>query len=128
MEAYYHSEKGENSNELIKSVCYSADPIKTLENGGGRLNWDKKNMEKAALRFSGFCERMEKEVSWVKDLVIDGKYDCLHDFIFEMQDELETDRICGPIEDFMEEYKEDCEEEFGVSDDADFKKLVKQSD
>ncbi|MEK0366243.1 MAG: hypothetical protein QQN42_07900 [Nitrosopumilus sp.] len=66
------------------------------------LEWDDEKVKWVIEKFLNFCNEMENNVEWIRSLR-KGKNYSLHDDILSVFDELETERILGPIDDTEDE-------------------------
>ena len=72
-------------------------PIYSFNEALEHMSWGKQDMDKAIVRFTNFCDIMEKEVKWVRALVRECQEPCLHDLIYRIHEEYEMDMLFGPL-------------------------------
>ena len=118
MEANYHTRKITNYLEWLKMVYLSSNPIVTLEQMRSIMELDSKEMSKVQEKFITFCNTIENEVKWVSNFVRTVNDRSLYDWILEAHDEVETDMMLGPINEWegdrfeIDEYENLTDEEF----------------
>jgi hypothetical protein len=112
-EAVHACEPKLSAGAWMKRAYRSANCFETLEESSKRLKWAPEEDKKAVEMFYGFCDVMQAEVGWVRDLLSDGRQ--LRDVVAKVyQAECER-RVFG----FSLEDDDDEEEEERVYDDND---------
>lgn len=72
-EAVHACESKLSADAWIKHAYRSANCFETLGESSKRLNWAPEEYKKAEKMFLGFCDVMQAEVGWVRDLLSDGR-------------------------------------------------------
>ena len=94
MEANYATIKPDKPWPWMEKVYKSASPLMKFQFLYENYGWDADEIPK----FKEFCDILENEVDWVKEIVTRISSNSLYDAIWELHDEFETELMFGPIE------------------------------
>ena len=119
LEAHYFT----NAQDTLTLTQRSSRPFETLKGGIPLFGIDKhipNAIDKCIKEFSRFCNELESQVEWVRDLVTKSGSETLYEALWWRKEDDEVEMMFGPITD------EELEDE--GSEDAILRRLSNEED